>query len=274
MDSIRRKYIEKKSKIEYFYSTNVEELESYKILDQDKPVYLSVDEWELLKKNTTKCLVDFFVSYLIKTSSHFENVSKYFTIKKPAQFPDNQWEEIAEAINKNFIVSKKLNERFYLSTEDIIKELNAGMPNGMSPVYWAEYEEYLLKRYYEIVYRDLLREREPLVFLRKVELSILEKEQQKSLNDLAYKIQLSNFDDVSSSYDAVKFLKEEKPEWIKSEDLAKLVKKSEKYIDLEKSINRYQCLLIALHNIVNKIPLKKNLIAQSTIKNGMNIIEI
>lgn len=255
-NSIRRKYIEKMSKVEYFHSTDIEGLESYKILNQDKPGYLSVDEWELLKEKTTKCLVD-FLSYSIKTSSHFDNLSKYFTIKKPVHFPDNQWKEIFEDINKNFIVSKKLNEPFYISPEVIIKELNAGMPDGMSPIHWANYKEYLLKRYYEIIYREMLREREPIVFLREVELSILEKEQQNSLKDLAYKIQLANFNDISSSYEAENFLKGEKPEWINSEDLAKLVKRSEKYTDLEKSINRYQSLLGALHNIANKIPLKE-----------------
>lgn len=255
-NSIRRKYIEKISKVEYFHSTDIEKLESYKILNQDKPGYLSVDEWELLKEKTAKCLAD-FLSYSVKTSSHFDNLSKYFTIKKPLYFPENQWKKITEDINKNYIVSKKLNERFYISSEDIIKELNAGMPDGMSPIHWKNYKEYLLKRYYEILYREMLREREPFVFLKEVDLSILTREQQNSLNDLAYKIELANFDDISSSYDAENFLKGEKPEWINSEDLAKLVKKAEKYTDLEKSINRYHSLLGALHNISNKIPLKE-----------------
>lgn len=254
-NSIRIKYIEKKSKVEYFHS-DIEELESYKILNQDKPIYLSVDEWELLKEKTTKCLVD-FLTYSLKTSNHFDNLSKYFTIKKPKHFPENQWKEITEEINKNFIVSKKLNERFYINSEDIIKELKTGMPDGMSPAYWAEYEEYLLKRYYEIIYRKMFWERDPLVFLKELDLSILKKEEQNSLNDLAYKIQLSNFNDISSSYEAEGFLKGEKPEWINSEDLSKLVNKSEKYIDLEKSIKRYQFLLGALNNIVNKSPLKE-----------------
>ncbi|WP_282145756.1 hypothetical protein [Alteromonas stellipolaris] len=255
-NSIRRKYIEKMSKVENFHLTDIEELESYKILNQDKPGYLSVDEWELLKEKTMKSLVD-FMSYSIKTSSHFNNLSKYFTIKKPVHFPDNQWKEIAEDINNNFIVSRKLNERFYISSEEIIKELNVGMPNGMSPVHWANYKEYLLKRYYEIICRKILREWEPIVFLRDVDLSILEKEQQNSLNDLAYKIQLTNFDNISSIYEAEHFLKGEKPEWIKSEDLTKLVKRAEKYTDLENLITRYQSLLGALHNIANKIPLKE-----------------
>ena len=263
-NSIRRKYIEKMSKVEYFHSTDIEELESYKILNQDKPDYLSADEWELIKEKTTKCLVD-FLSYSIKTSSHLDNLSKYFTIKKPVNFPDNQWKEVTEDISKSFIVSKKLNERFYISSEDIIKELNTGMPDGMPPMHCANYKEYLLKRYYEIIYREMLREREPIVFLREVDLSILVKEQQNSLNDLAYKIQLTNFDDISSSYEAEHFLKGEKPEWINSKDLAKLVKRAEKYIDLEKSITRYQSLLGALHNIANKIPLKEK--SDETIEN-------
>jgi hypothetical protein len=255
-NSIRRKYIEKKSKVEYFHSTDIEELESYKILNQDKPAYLSVDEWELLKEKTTKCLVD-LLTYSIKTSSIFDNISKYFTIRKPKHFPGNQWKEIVEEINKNFVVSKKLNEKFYLTAEEIIKELNAGMPSGMSGVHWDQYKEYLLKRYYEIIYRDLLRETNPIKFLKKVDISILSKEKQDRLNDLAYKIELTNFDNISSIYAANDFLKKEKPEWITIEDLSKFEKKAEAYVELEKSAKRYQSLLYALNDIVNLVPLKE-----------------
>lgn len=255
-NSIRIKYIEKMSKVEYFHSANFEELEVYKILNHDKPGYLHVDEWELLKAKTAKYLVD-YLSYSIKTSSPFANLSKYFTIKKPLHFPENQWKEITEEINKNYIVSKQLNELIYISSEGIIKELNAGMPDGMSPIHWENYKEYLLKIYYQIIHFEILRKREPFVFLREVDLSILTREKQNSLNDLAYKIQLANFEDISSSYDAEKFLNGAKPEWMNSEDLAKFVKKAEKYTDLEKSINRYHSLLEALHNISNKIPLNE-----------------
>ncbi len=198
-----------------------------------------------------------YLSYSIKTSSPFANLSKYFTIKKPLHFPENQWKEITEEINKNYIVSKQLNELIYISSEGIIKELNAGMPDGMSPIHWENYKEYLLKIYYQIIHFEILRKREPFVFLREVDLSILTREKQNSLNDLAYKIQLANFEDISSSYDAEKFLNGAKPEWMNSEDLAKFVKKAEKYTDLEKSINRYHSLLEALHNISNKIPLNE-----------------
>lgn len=255
-NSIRRKYIEKKSKVEYFHSTDIEELESYKILNQDKPVYLSVDEWELLKEKTTKCLVD-FLSYSIKTSSHFDNLSKYFTIKQPVHFPDNQWKEITEEINKNFIVSKKLNERFYLGAEDIVKELNAGMPNGMLSEYWGQYKEYLLKRYYEIIYRDLLREMYPIKFLQKVDLSILNKEKQDRLKNLAYKIELTNFENISSLHTANDFLEKEKPDWISVEDLKKLEKKAQEYIDIDRSKEKYQFLLFALKDITNLTPLEE-----------------
>jgi hypothetical protein len=255
-NSIRRKYIEKKGKVEYFHSTDIEELESYKILNQDKPVYLSVDEWELLKEKTTKCLVD-FLSYSIKTSSHFDNLSKYFTIKQPVHFPDNQWKEITQEINKNFIVLKKLNERFYLGAEDIIKELNAGMTDGMLSEYWEKYKEYLLKRYYEIIYRDLLSEMYPIKFLEKLDLSILNKEKQDRLYDLAYKIELTNFENISSLHTANEFLDKEKPDWMTIEDFKKLEKKAQEYVDIDRSKKKYQSLLIALTDIANLNPLKE-----------------
>lgn len=255
-NSIRRQYIEKKSKLEYFYSSDIEKLESYKILTQDKPDYLSLDEWELLKEMTTKCLVD-YLTYSIKTSSIFDNLSKYFTIKKPKYFPDNQWKEIVEEINKNYLVLKKLNKGYSLTAGDIIKELDAGMPNGMSHAYWDQYKEYLLKRYYEIIYRDILREINPINFLNKVNVSILNEEEQERLNSLAYKIELVNFDNISSIHHAEEFLEKEKPEWVTTEDLSKLENKAKSYVEHEKSIKKYQALLNALEDIANLVALKE-----------------
>jgi len=253
---IRTRYIEKMSKVDYFNTSNVEDLESYKALNQSIPSYLSVDEWELLKEKSTKCVVD-FLSYSIKTSSQYDDQSKYLTIKKPVHFSNVQWGGVVKAINENFIASKKLNERFYLSHKDFIKELNAGMHDGMLPVYWEEYKEYLLKRYYEVTYVEIVRERDPVSFLREVDLSVLEKEKQNYLKDFAYKIQLTNFKSISSSFDAENFLKGEKPEWMKSEDLARFINVAQKFMDLEKSVAKYRFFLAALYNIAHKIPLKE-----------------
>lgn len=191
-NSIRIRFIEKRGKAElYLHSADIEKHECYRILNQDKPKYISDDEWESLKDNTKKSLVD-LLTYSIKTSSIFSNLEKYFTINKPKYFPDSQWKEIVEQINKNFIVSKKLNERFFLYTEEILKELNTGKPNGISNVVWDEYKEYLVKRYYEIVCKDILREMNPLTFFHEIDLSILNKEKQNYINNIAYKIQLIN----------------------------------------------------------------------------------
>ena len=253
-NSIRRKYIEKKIKAEYFHTADIEEQESYKILSQDKPEFLSGDEWELLKECSTKCLID-QMTYSIKTSSFFEDLQKYFTIKQPKNFPDNKWKEIVEEINKNFITSQKLNESFYLSAVDIIKELKKGIPTGMSHTFWDKYKDYLLNRYYETLYRDILREADPITYLKEIDLSVLNKEKQNFLSDLAYRIQFSRIE-ISSLYSAEEFQKNEKPAWIKPDDLEKLEKKAKAYIVLEKTIRKNESLSNAFRDIVNLIPLK------------------
>lgn len=255
-NSIRREYIKKKIKADYLHSTDIEEQESYKILNQDKPKFITDDEWELLKENSTKCLAD-QLTYSIKTSSIYANLEKYFALKRPKHFPENKWQEIVKEINENFIISKKLEQRFYLSTKDIIKELEIGMPVGMSPAFWDKYKDYLKARYYEIVYRDILRESAPITYLKEIDLSVLSKDKQETLRNLAYKIQLLRIDNVTSLYAAEKFIKNEKPGWVKQEDLEQLVEKAEAYIALEKSIRKNELLSNALGNIVNLTPLKE-----------------
>ena len=255
-ESIRRKYIEDKIKAQYLLdSMNIEVEENYKILNQDKPKYLTEDEWELLKENASKSLED-QLSYSIKTSSTFTNIKKYFTLKKPKHFPENKWNEIIKEANENFITVQKLKKFFYLSTKDIIKELEVGIPTGMLPTFRDEYKESLRDRYYEIVYREILREFNSLKYLEEIDLSVLSKDKQESLKDLAYRIQLLRVDDISSLYNAEKFIKNDKPEWIKQDDLEKLEEKAEAYVALEKSIRKNESLSKALDNIVNLTPLK------------------
>ncbi|MGA2525288.1 MAG: hypothetical protein ABSF79_01525 [Smithellaceae bacterium] len=256
--SIRRKYIEGKIKPTSLDIINIEEEENYKILNQDKPNFLTEDEWELLKDKASKSLED-QLSYSIKTSSSFSNLQKYFLLKKPKHFPENKWQEIVKKINENFITVQKLRKKFHLSKDDILKELEFGIPSGMLPVFLDEYKKFLTECYYELVYTEILKyyNYNPLKYLKETNLSILNKKDQESLEDIAYKIQLLGIDDISSLYEAQEFLKKDKPEWIKYKDLEKLNKKAETYIALDKSIRKNKSLANALNSIVNLTPLKE-----------------
>lgn len=238
-DSIRRKYIEGKIKAEYLRTTNIEEEENYKILNQDKPRFISEDEWELLKDKASKSLAD-QLTYSIKTSSSFSNLEKYFVLKKPKHFPENKWQEIVKEINENFITFQKLKKKIYLSSKDILKELELGIPSGMLPAFGDEYKEFLKDRYYESVYREILRNVNPLKYLKEIDLSVLNKDEQELLKDISYRIQLLGMDEISSSYEAEKFIKKDKPEWVKEKDLEKLEKKAEAYIALEKATQKIE----------------------------------
>ena len=255
-DSIRRKYIEDKIKAKYLGPMNIEEAENYKILNQDKPKYLTEDEWELLKENASKSLED-QLSYLIKTTSSFSPLKKYFLLKKPKHFSENKWQILVKEINENFIAIQKRKKDFYLSTKDILKELELGIPSGMLPEFWDEYKKFLTDRYYELVYREILRNSNPLKYLKEINLSFLNKNEQESLEDISYKIKLLGIAEISSLYEAEKFLRKDKPEWIKDNDLEKLEKKAEAYIALDKSIRKNESLSNALSSIVNFTPLKE-----------------
>ncbi|MDP8227570.1 MAG: hypothetical protein P9L89_08030 [Candidatus Celaenobacter polaris] len=254
-DSIRREYIKGKIRPTYLSISNIEEEENYKILNQDKPKFLNEDEWELLKENASTSL-DNQLSYCIKTSHTF-NLEKYFLFKKPKHFPENKWQEIVKEINENFITAQELKKSFHLSTKDILKELELGIPSGMLPAFWDEYEKFLTDCYYELVYKEILRNFNPLKYLKEIDLSVLNKSKRELLEDISYKIQLLGIDDMSSLNEAEKFLKKDKPEWIKDNDLERLEKKAEAYIALDKSIRKNESLSNALNSIVNFTSLKE-----------------
>lgn len=252
-DSIRRKYIEKKIKPKYLHTTNIEEEENYKILTQEKPTFLTEDEWELLKEKVSQSLED-QLSYSIKTSSSFSTLENHFRLKKPKHFPENKWHKIVKEINENYLTLKKI---FYLLTNDILKELELGIPSGMLPAFWDEYKKFLTARYYELVYSQILRDSNPLKYLKEINLSVLNKNEQESLEDISYKIQLLGIDEISSLHEAEKYLRKDKPEWIKEKDLEKLEKKAEAYVALEKLTRKNESLSNALNSIVNFTPLKE-----------------
>lgn len=256
-NSIRRSYIEKKITADYLHSSDFEGTENYKILNQDKPNFITNDEWELLKEISSKSLADLLISSIKKTSQ-FEILDKYFALKKPVQFPEKKWQEIVKEINENYIKSQKLklHTKFYSSAKDIKKELEVGMPTGMLLSYWENYKEFLIERYYEEIYKDVLRWTFPITDLKEIDLSILSKDKQESLEDLAYRIQLLRIDNISSLYTAEEFIKNDKPEWIKQDDLKRLEEKAKAYIAIEKSIRKNESLSNALYHIVNYIPLK------------------
>jgi len=255
-DSMRRKYIEGKIKSNYLTRTNIEEGENYKILNQDKPKFLTEDEWELLKEKASKSLED-QLSYAIKISTPFSHLEEYFLLKKPKYFPNNKWQEIVKEINENFITVQKLNKDLYLSTQNILKKLELGSPSGILPAFWDEYKKFLTDRYYELVYKDILIYPNPLKYLKEFNLSVLSEKEQASLKDISYKIQLLWIDQISSIDEAKIFIKKEKPEWIKANDLERLEKKADAYLALEKSIRKNQSLSNALSSIVNFTPLKE-----------------
>jgi hypothetical protein len=256
-ETIRRAFIGGKIKPNYLSEfPNIEESEAYKILNQDKPNFITEDEWTLLRQTASTNLED-QLSYSIKARSSLSNLEKYFLLKKPKHFQENKWSEIVEKINNNYIALQKLNNSHYVSTKGILKELERGMPPGMLRAFWDEHAKFLGDRYYELVYSDILRDSDPLKYFKEINLSVLNKENQKSLEYIAYKIQLLRIDKISSLSAAEQFLKEEKPEWIKKDDLEKLEKKAEAYIALDKSIKKTESLLNALNSIVNFKPLKE-----------------
>lgn len=256
-ESIRRKYIEGKIKAQYLLdSMNIEVEENYKILNQDKPKYLTENEWELLKENASKSLEDQLL-YSIKTTGSFSPFKKHFLLKKPKHFPENKWHEIVKEINENFIAIQKRKMDFYFSTKDILKELELGIPSGMLSEFWDEYKQFLINRYYGLVYTEILKNVNPLKYLKEINLSVLNKTEQELLQDISYKIQLSGIDKISSLDEAEIFLKKEKPKWIKHNDLEELEKKAKTYIALDKSIRKNESLSNALTSIVNLTPLKE-----------------
>lgn len=93
----------------------IEELDSYKLLNEDIPNYLSTNEWNDFSKNLMEALESIIlqkVSYKLYgdyRSSAFKDLLSYLRTKRPQQFKEARWKSLMETILNKYVLLKKKN---------------------------------------------------------------------------------------------------------------------------------------------------------------------
>lgn len=197
------------------FSKEIEEYEAYKLLNGNKPDYLSENEWSVLSSEMVKVLESAIINNFTTNLVYTNNISKYLEIRRPQFFSVNKWDEVINHICEKYIITKKyklINGRYFLYNDELKKELNDKKVHKFPEEKWDDYIEFIKELYHFNVLYNLYRAEKPLEFLSGQQIEFLD--DFRYLEDVAYSVQLVNYYKKSFEKDYNQFISSERPNWI------------------------------------------------------------
>lgn len=243
-NSIRAKALENKIKPQKYL---IDKTESYKLLCLSEKIdYVTEEEWLSLQHKAIEVLTDMLI-VKINTATYHTSILELLSIPKPSLFPEKEWVELQNKMNKAYFVLRANDIRFY-DQSSILKEIEQPKPDGILDAFWTKHMEGLKKEYFKRLSELLQLSATPLDFIEQQDLHVLPHEQIHELKKRSYNLEISKILRLFDKSRAQQFLESKKPEWITDDDYNALRKESEALI-------RADTLLCLLWNIVYRAAL-------------------
>ncbi len=211
---------------------------SYRILCEDRPLYLSEDEWNELRKDAEERVKD-NITAKIQVSYDPIKLLLVFKLKRPVHMLESTWLALQDEANERFLTLKQ-RELVSASLEKFPSLLNEQIPEGINPSIWEKHLQSVEKKYVAEIVNELRISENQLEFLRQQNLSRISAENVSFLQDIVYKHTIGKIPDVREPDGADKFLKETKPEWMKEKDYIKYTKMAQRTLDFERQRKEYE----------------------------------
>ncbi|CUU46140.1 hypothetical protein [Clostridium beijerinckii] len=209
----------------------IEELDSYKLLNEDIPNYLSTNEWNDFSKNLMEALESIIlqkVSYKLYgdyRSSAFKDLLSYLRTKRPQQFKEARWKSLMETILNKYVLLKK--EEFiksysiYLESTKIAEEFEIEKAEEIPKEYWNEYIKFVKELFNLNIMYNLYKDKNPVNYFNK---HLVDYTKYVDIDKTkVYSVQLINYYIESFDKEYEQFIKCEKPDWIKNGDYNKIL---------------------------------------------------
>ena len=202
-DEVRKDYILSKRDIKHFYCSNLQEDESYKILNAIKPDKVSDFEWLLIKETMAAHFEDLFL-YKVKCSNDTESLYKILTITKPANFLESKWNELIEIVYKELFAVNNLDKSLVLITPESVAKIIRKVPSvNVDSEVLEDYKTALKRKYFSYV---LVALSEQYFYqstkLDNFDLELLNDSEKKRIVDFDYKLKFMQFRNITSIHDA------------------------------------------------------------------------
>lgn len=225
--SLLKSFVLEKFKEDHFLSVNnnIEDQNSFYILRNNKPKFMTEGDWTVLRDSAKRILLLKVNSTFFENYSHnsiLELVASLSEIKD--KLPNGISLEISKIISKNYIQFKM--NQFFITVKDINHELANPKPSFVNTTDWERYLSFLEKLQYMYILLEIHQDyKKPIEVITKYEKHI--QREKNSLIDTAYNIQFYDF--ISKTvlqyiYYNVDIKIPNKPDWMKDDDYRKVMK--------------------------------------------------
>ncbi|KPZ51762.1 hypothetical protein AN391_03917 [Pseudoalteromonas sp. P1-13-1a] len=264
-DKVRKVYIESKRGIKSFHCSNLEEDESYKILNSSKPEKVSEYEWGLLKDTMVKHFEDLYL-YSVKKSFDTESLNKIILVEKPIHFLKSKWQNLINAAYDELLSINNLKIPYYdTSPGPVASVIKNILSENINNDTLKKYEKALKDKYCAYILVSLSEGYHyGSVSLSEFDMTILNEREKEKIENFAYKLNFANVQNITSIYDAKSFLGGDNflqtlqatdYKFLNEKDSSKLEEVAKAYIKLETDINTYEKLLVNIRKISAGSPL-------------------
>lgn len=211
--------------------TDIEDLKCYKLINREKPDYLSNEEWEVVRKVSAECLRTAIDKRATRSWVPENEVLKYLRFRKPTQYASDKWEELRAKLQEIFL-SKRASPRY---DENLFEKLQDTKPEGIGQTEWILNQTNIAERLAAKWYDQSLLKDFPLTYLKEQNLNLLPKEIAKILLNNAYRVELKNIPNLSIEENAKTFLGNGKPAWMLDEDYLRFKRTAEQALQVAKT---------------------------------------
>jgi hypothetical protein len=229
---IRDKAVRNLPKYQYEISIkDIEDSESYKWLDREKPEYLSDEEWDKVRRVSVerlRAVIDNRVRGLWVSENE---VLKYIRVKMPTQYGSDKWEELLAELQKIFL-SKRASPRF---DEDLVAKLQEAKPDCIGQTQWTENQTILAERMAAKLYDRALQQDSPLTYIKGQNLNVLPRDVAKKILEDTYRVELKQIPNLIIEDNAKAFLGNGKPAWMVDEDYLRFKQTAERALQVAKT---------------------------------------
>jgi len=237
-NSARNKYIESKRDIKYFHCTNLQEDESYKILNAEKPHNLTDFEWTTLIETMLEHFIDLF-DYKVKESPKTEYLLDLISIDRPKNVSELIWKKLnKKACEELFVISNLDKYGFNYFSKPSTTIMMGKRPKNIDQEMWSDYVTALKSKYFIYILYDLseiISSR--LLGTEKYDLDVLDKVQKQDIEEFIYQLKFGGFSNITSVYNAKAFLESSEYDWLNEDERSRLEEIANAYIKLEKDIS-------------------------------------
>ncbi|MGH4050280.1 MAG: hypothetical protein ACREVX_02830 [Clostridium sp.] len=240
---------------------NIKELEvstCYKLLNNNKPIYVNDNEWNYILKKSTEIL-EVQIRRIVLEMNYYNNFPVISNLHKPQNIKQDIWDTIQYKIFDVFILLKKHNaSQYYLNIDKILDLLKEKKQNGIPEDKWLDYYNFLKELYLQNLFNKLYSINSPIVFINNNPLEYLDAEKIYKLKNEAYRLQLLAFKIVCYTNNPKELIKTQKPNWIKDIDFKIIVLDLKGKIEIDQKREEYRQKLQSINKIINCDKLQMN----------------